>query len=71
MTAERRYKLGDVGQDGKRPVTDVVTGRIVGRVSCDLGPAILGLLTAQEVLEMAGPWDWDIFIVLGRTLTEL
>jgi hypothetical protein len=54
----RRYKLGEMGRDGRRPVTDVVTGRLIGRISCDSGPALLGLLTAERVRELAGPWDF-------------
>jgi len=50
----RRYKVGSVGQDGRRPVV-TEDGRIVARISCDAGPAVLGWVTVDCLLRLAGP----------------
>ena len=58
----KRYKVGSVGQDGRRPVV-TEDGRIVARISCDAGPAVLGWVTVDRLLELAGPWDWSVFLL--------
>jgi hypothetical protein len=58
----KRYKVGSVGPDGRRPVV-TEDGRVVARITCDIGPAMLGWVTVDRLLELAGPWDWSVFLL--------
>jgi hypothetical protein len=51
-------RLGSIGPDGRRPIIALATGRSVGRVSLDSGPALVGRLSVAELRELLGPMDW-------------
>ncbi len=51
-----RVRLGEL-RNGRRPLLAVGTGRRVGWVRWDAGPAILGPLTLEEVRGRLGPGD--------------